>query len=308
MSRNLQPKKLYRKGQNVYLMDTFPGDIYTDIDSEDVNNYEFIVKQIEDKSGDPAQQIKLLKYYSQLNGLSMNQQSDLAEAAGMKMIKKSELDALSQNVCQAMFSKFLKRYESIVDFTQENWTSFKIEEFKKIVKNGFQNIVVPSQFTLALISITCTDKNVDITENATPVNELADKDKTALTKYIKDIKPVIKHFNGELQKCMKKYLKSQGESSLGAYTQQDGRRHRLSHKRSHKRSRHSDGKKKIGQCAKFSKLNKKTGRCVPRHSDGKKSKKFGKSGKKSKSLRRRFDGVKSWLKKLRTKSKSRRKH
>jgi hypothetical protein len=127
------------------------------------------------------------------------------------------------------------------------------------------------------------------------------KGNTAKQKYREGIYAVIKFIDGELKKCLKKFLKEKGETKLGAYSEfnpSDGRRQRRRSK-----AKKSDGKR--------SRKAKKSGK----HSnamlyDGKSKRRYRRSKRsnamldgKSKSKRRRrskrvhFDGTNSALKK-----------
>lgn len=277
-----QPKKMYRKGSKVYLMDVQPDELYSDVNADDVVNYSGVAGQIEGEA-DPAKQLKLLKYYSSLWRLTPEQSDALAKAAGIKFIDKDSLTAFTKNVCERLFTKFVRRYNSIIDLTSDNWQDFKNEELRKVVKNGTQTISAPQLENLVINFKSDNVREIDTLQFTDSNYSGADVKKLLFKKYHDAIKPIIDFMDKELNKCLKKYLKEQGETELNAYTQQDGRR-RHGTRRHHRR--HSDGKR----------LRRSVRRSV-RHDGGHKKSK----GKSSRRKSVRFDGgaLKKWLQKIR---------
>jgi hypothetical protein len=315
-----QPKQLVTRGGNVYFIEPQDKE-YKSMSSEDIGDFQQIVKDIE-SAGTKAAKLKLLNQYASLYKLNAKQVEELAEAAGIKKINKSAIDELSGNVCQKIFEKFTKRYQYPLEFTEENWRAFKEEEFKKIVKKGTDDVTIPQELKkitdveLAFkqdefgpIQSDANDAITSITHGSpsNTDNSVALQNNAAKQKYREGIYAVIKFIDGELKKCLKKFLKEKGETKLGAYSEfnpSDGRRQRRRSK-----AKRSDGKR--------SRKAKKSGKHSNAMLDGKSKRRYrrskrsnamldGKSKRRRRSKRVHFDGtkdsaLKKWLESLKRK-------
>lgn len=306
-----QPQELVRgPGGKVYFIDP-QDEMYSKMNSEEIGDMLNIVDEIK-RAGTYSSKLKLLNQYASLYKLNAKQVEDLAEAADIKKINKSGIDELSENVCKKIFEKFTKRYEYPLEFTEDNWKEFKKEEFTKIVKKGTDDVTVPDKLK-KITSVDFEFKNVEFRPIEDSVDKaiitISDKDGDEVDladedtrKYATGIYKVLKFIDGELKKCLKKFLKEKGETKLGAYSEfnSDGRRRRSKAKR-------SDGKRsrKAKKSGKHSNAMLYDGKSKRRYKRSKRSKRSnamldGKSKRRRRSKhskRVHFDGTNSALKK-----------
>lgn len=276
-----EPQEVFKKG-NQWVMRPAKQSAFRNLSSTELGMYDNAVKAISDANGDATKQMKLLKYYSQLWDLTKEESVALAKAAKMNVINKNNIDSVMKEVCEAMFARYVQMNKNdYLNMTEDDWKEFKTAEFKKIIKQGIADVYPKKPITTVAV-VTVSKDNASVVKTDINPNEAYDNDD------LDKLNKLLTFINKGLEKCLKEYLKGQGQTKIGEYQRQDDGRRR----RSFARGRHSDGKRH------HSRKHKRSVRY-----DGGRSKSKGKGRRRSV----RFDGVslKKWVQKMRNSRKSR---
>jgi len=135
------PYKIYKRGKNVYLVETVNNALNINLD--DLNDFEelrnILKKLAKDSEKNPSIRFEILyilQYYKLVQNISDDVLRELSSCGGIKVCNPQIIEKYRDEIKTQIFPKFFETYPDVVDFTTDNWKEWLGQLADKYAKLG----------------------------------------------------------------------------------------------------------------------------------------------------------------------------